>query len=31
MTLKARLTALIQLISKLIGRYPGTVALFGFC
>ncbi|QUE74994.1 DUF5924 family protein [Stutzerimonas stutzeri] len=31
MSLKTRLTALIQLISKLIGRYPGTVALFGFC
>lgn len=30
MSLKARLTALIQLISRLISRYPGTVALFGF-
>lgn len=31
MLLKSRITALIELVSRLIRRYPGTVALFGFC
>ncbi|MFL9815423.1 DUF2914 domain-containing protein [Stutzerimonas sp. VN223-3] len=31
MPLKSRLSALCDLTSRLIRRYPGTVALFGFC
>jgi len=31
MLLKSRLSALFELASRLIRRYPGTVALFGFC
>ncbi len=31
MLLKSRVSALFELVSRLIGRYPGTVALFGFC
>jgi hypothetical protein len=31
MLLKSRISALIELISRLIRRFPGTVALFGFC
>ena len=31
MLLKSRISDLIELISRLIRRFPGTVALFGFC
>ena len=31
MLLKSRISALVDLVSRLIRRYPGTVALFGFC
>jgi hypothetical protein len=31
MSLKSRLSPLFELILRLIRRYPGTVALFGFC
>ena len=31
MPLKSRITALVQIVSRLIQRYPGVVALFGFC
>ena len=31
MLLKSRLSALFELASRLIRRYPGAVALFGFC
>lgn len=31
MLLKLRISALVDLVSRLIRRYPGTVALFGFC
>jgi hypothetical protein len=31
MPLKSRLSTLFDLASRLIRRYPGTVALFGFC
>ncbi len=31
MLLKSRISALFDLASRLIRRYPGTVALFGFC
>lgn len=31
MLLKSRITALVDLVARLISRYPGTVALFGFC
>ncbi|MCQ4319980.1 DUF5924 family protein, partial [Stutzerimonas stutzeri] len=31
MSLKSRLSSLFELASRLIRRYPGTVALFGFC
>ncbi|WP_459705059.1 DUF5924 family protein [Stutzerimonas marianensis] len=31
MSLKSRITTLVELASQLIRRYPGLVALFGFC
>lgn len=31
MLLTSRISALVDLVSRLIRRYPGTVALFGFC
>ncbi|MCQ4315065.1 DUF2914 domain-containing protein [Stutzerimonas zhaodongensis] len=31
MLLKSRISSLVDLVSRLIRRYPGTVALFGFC
>ncbi len=31
MTLHPRLAALFNLVSRLISRYPGIIALFGFC